>query len=401
MTQPPPQPPRITELHVENYRALRALTLKQLTPLTALVGPNGSGKSTVLDVMAFLSECFSEGLRKAWDRRSRMHEVRSRGSTGPIVIRLKYRERERTPLITYRLAIGESNGAPFVEEESLRWTRGQSGRPFDFLRFRHGTGEVISGEMPEEQDTRIQETLISPDVLAVNTLGQFAKHPRVTALREFITDWYLSYLTVSDTRGTPESVPSERLSATGDNLANVVQFLHEQRPEQLELIAHRLASRVPRLKEVITEPLRDGRLLMSFLDEPFDEPVLARFASDGTLKLLAYLIVLHDAHPPQLIGIEEPENYLHPRLLQGLADECREATARSQLLVTTHSPFFVNGLRPEEVWVLARDATGYTQARRASQLPGIKEFVQNGASLGDLWIENYFDFGDPLVGQSV
>lgn len=141
----------------------------------------------------------------------------------------------------------------------------------------------------------------------------------------------------------------------------------------------------------------DGRLLLQIKDAPFAEPVLSRFASDGTLKLLAYLIVLHDPDPPQFIGIEEPENFLHPRLLPDLAEECRAATERSQLLATTHSPFFVNGLRPEEVRILYRDEQGHTQSVRAADAPGIPEFLSAGASLGHLWLEGRFGVGDPLV----
>jgi predicted ATPase len=96
-------PPRVESLHVENYRALRDITLKKLTPVTVLLGPNGSGKSTVFDVFAFLSECFTDGLRKARDRRGRFRELRSRDSDGPIVIELKYREHPKAPLITYHL----------------------------------------------------------------------------------------------------------------------------------------------------------------------------------------------------------------------------------------------------------------------------------------------------------
>ena len=107
--------------------------------------------------------------------------------------------------------------------------------------------------------------------------------------------------------------------------------------------------------------------------------------------------VLYDPDPPQLIGIEEPENFLHPRLLPELAEECRQATARAQLLVTSHSPFFVNALKADEVWVLYRDERGYTQARRASDMRGIPDFMSEGALLGDLWLEGHFDAGDPLV----
>ena len=83
------KPPRVTSLKVKNYRALRDVTLSELTPLTVLLGPNGSGKSTVFDVFAFLSECFADGIRKAWDRRGRFRELRSRDSQGPIVIELQ------------------------------------------------------------------------------------------------------------------------------------------------------------------------------------------------------------------------------------------------------------------------------------------------------------------------
>jgi len=154
---------------------------------------------------------------------------------------------------------------------------------------------------------------------------------------------------------------------------------------------------VPRLETVLAEPMPDGRLLLQIKDAPFDRPVLARFSSDGTLKLLAYLTVLHDPDPPQFVGIEEPENFLHPRLLPDLGEECRAATERSQLLVTTHSPFFINALRAEEVRVLYRDERGHAKVVRTSDLPGIPEFMAAGASLGHLWLENHLGVGDPLV----
>ena len=393
--------PRIEELSVKNYRALKDLQLKGLTPLTVFLGPNGSGKSTIFDVFAFLSECFSVGLRKAWDKRGRFKELRTRGTEGAIVFELKYREKQKSPIITYHLAIEEGKKGPYVAEEWLQWRRGQRGKPFKFLDFKEGTGQVVTGEMPDEQDQRVDEQLASPEMIAVNTLGQLAKHPRVNALRRFITGWYLSYLTADNTRVTPEAGPQERLSATGDNLPNVIQYLKEQYEDRLEEILKTLSRRVPRLEKVDAELMADGRLLLQIKDAPFDQPILAKFASDGTLKMLAYLTVLYDPEPPQLIGIEEPENHLHPRLLPELAEECRDASARTQLMVTTHSPFFVDGLKPEELWVLYRDEKGYTQARRAADMPGIKDFMDQGAQLGHLWMEGHFNVGDPLVASGM
>lgn len=390
-------PARIEYLRVENYRALRAVELKDITPLTVLLGPNGSGKSTLFNVFNFLAECFQFGLRHAWDRRGRAKELKTRGQQGPVVIELKYRERRGQPVITYHLAIDEKGKGPVVVEEWLQWRRAERGRPFRFLEYHEGTGSAASGEMPDEDDKRVDIPLRSPELIAVNTLGQFAEHPRVAALREFITDWYVSYLSVDDTRGQPEAGPQERLSKTGDNLPNVIQYLLEQHPDRLDQIFEVMRRRVPRLERVVTEQMPDGRLLLQIKDAPFDRPVLARFASDGTLKLLAYLIVLHDPQPPQFIGIEEPENFLHPRLLPELGEECRAATARSQLLVTTHSPFFLNAMKPDEVRVLYRDEEGFTQTVRASDIEGISDFVAEGAAMGHLWLEGRFGLGDPLV----
>ena len=123
-------PPRIEGISIENYRVLRDVELSPLTPLTTLLGPNGSGKSTVFDAFAFLSECFSAGLRKAWDRRGRFKELRSRGSTGPIVFEVRCREKPKSPIITYHLAIDEGPKGPFVSEEWLQWRRGQKGKPW-------------------------------------------------------------------------------------------------------------------------------------------------------------------------------------------------------------------------------------------------------------------------------
>ena len=393
-------PARMQSLKVQNFRALRDVELKSLTPLTVLLGPNGSGKSTVFDVFAFLAECFEFGLRRAWDRRGRGRELKSRGADGPVLIEIKYRERPSSRLITYRLAIDEKNGSPIVAEEWLQWTRGgRQGRPFRFLEYAHGQGRAVSGEEPDAKAERVEIPLKSPDLLAVNALGQFAEHPRVAALREFIIGWHVSYLSADSARGQPEAGPQERLSRTGDNLANVIQFLGENHPKHLSRIFATLRERVPLVQEVLSDVMPDGRLLLQVRDTPFDDPVLARFASDGTLKMLAYLVLLHDPRPPLFIGIEEPENFLHPRLLPELAEECRAASTRTQLLATTHSPFFLNALQPKEVRVLWRDKGGYTQAKRLSDMSRVEAFVAEGALLGHLWMEGHFGVGDPLVNQ--
>lgn len=395
-------PPRIERLTVKNYRALRDVTFENLPSLTVLLGANGSGKSTVFDVFAFLSECFQEGgLRRAWDKRGRFKELRSRDQEGNIVIEIAYRERADSPgidypLITYHLEIREEGTRPIVAREWMRWKRQHPGAPFYFLNFTDGKGEVITGDMPESKDNRVPKQLGSPDMLAVGTLGNLAENPRIMALKGFITGWHLSYLSANNARIIPDAGPMEKLSQTGDNLANVIQFIKEQHPERLEKITDTLRRRVPRLEGVDADLLDSGHLLLKVKDAPFSTGVQAKYLSDGTLKLLAYLVLLNDPTPSPLIGLEEPENFLHPKLLIELAEECNISSGQSQMLATTHSPFFINGMQPNQVWALGRGEDGYTQAMKAADMPGILEMMRAGAKLGDLWMEGYFKLGNPL-----
>ncbi|MBF0164783.1 MAG: AAA family ATPase [Magnetococcales bacterium] len=393
--------PRIKRLTVKNFRALQNVTFDGLSSLTVLLGANGSGKSTVFDVFAFLSECFQEGgLRRAWDKRGRFKELRSRDQSGNIVIEFAYREQADSPslaypLITYHLEIREEGNRPIVAHEWMRWKRKHPGAPFYFLDFNEGQGNVITGKMPESKDRRIPTQLKSPDLLAVGTLGNLGDNPRVMALKEFITGWHLSYLTANNARIIPDAGPMEKLSQTGDNLANVIQFIKEQYPDKLQYIVDLLRRRIPRLEGIDAAILDSGHLLLKLKDAPFSSSVQAKYVSDGTLKLLAYLVLLNDPQPSPLIGLEEPENFLHPRLLIELAEECNMVAASSQLLITTHSPFFINGMTPHQVWALGRGMDGYTLAMRAADMTGIQDLMNAGGKLGDLWMEGYFDLGYP------
>ena len=250
MTADPRQqilPPRIEGLKVRNFRSLQNIELRKLTPITVLLGPNGSGKSTLFDVFAFLAECFESGLRKAWDRRGRARELKTRGANGPVAIEIKYRERHGAPLITYHISVDERKGAPVVVHEWLRWKRKRYGAPFRFLEYKTGAGHAVSGERPEAGGRRVEIPLSAPDILAVSALGQFRDYPRVAALRKFIMGWHVSCLSAEAARGQPEAGPEERLSRTGGNLANVIRHLAERQPARLEAICATLRRYVPRV----------------------------------------------------------------------------------------------------------------------------------------------------------
>lgn len=384
---------RIEEISVKNYRVLQNITLKDIEPFSVFLGPNGSGKTTFFDVIGFLSDCLTTNVRKALEKRGRFQEVISRDCENQeIEIVIKYREskNKNSPKITYTVAITLQNGTPIVSREALKWKRGSHGKPFDFLKFENGAGEVISGENPEINDPRIYYQMDDPSSLAIKTIGQLSDNPRIASLRRFIEGWFLSYFIPDQARQLATAGAMEHLSREGDNIANVVQYLADEHPESLAKILNLLVSRVPQLQKVESEPTIDGRLALLFKDAPFNGPFLARFASDGTLKLLAYLILLNDPNPPQLLCIEEPENGLHHRLLDPLSEELLAYSQRAQVFVSTHSPFFVNTIKDaKQLWIFQRDQSGYTTVTRADQIPDAKHFIETEAGLGDLWSEGY------------
>ncbi|MCK5342057.1 MAG: AAA family ATPase, partial [Candidatus Heimdallarchaeota archaeon] len=105
--------------------------------------------------------------------------------------------------------------------------------------------------------------------------------------------------------------------------------------------------------------------------------------------------LLEDPTPPPFLCIEEPENGLYHKLLEALATEFREhATGRkggSQVFITTHQPYFVDALNPEEVWILEKHPDGLSRIRRASDDEIVKNMVTEGLPLGGLWYSDYLD----------
>ena len=385
----------IEEISVKNYRVLQNITLKDIKPFSVFLGPNGSGKTTFFDVIGFLSDCLTTNVKKALEKRGRFQEVISRDCGGQeIEIVIKYREARKairqSPIITYTVAIALQNGSPIVSRETLRWKRSSYGQPFNFLNFKNGEGEVISGEDPEITDNRISYKMDDPSSLAIKTIGQLSDNPRIASLRRFIEGWFLSYFIPDQARQLATAGAMEHLSREGDNISNVVQYLADEHRETLSEILKLLAKRIPKLEKVESEPTIDGRLALLFKDAPFSKPFLARFSSDGTLKLLAYLILLNDPNPPQLLCIEEPENGLHHRLLDPLSEELQAYAQRAQVFVSTHSPFFVNTIKDaKQLWIFQRDDKGYATVTRADKIEDAKNFIESEAGLGDLWSEGY------------
>jgi predicted ATPase len=397
-------------LRIENYKSLADVSLGRtghqqgddpLPSLSCFIGPNGSGKSTLLDAFGFLADCLQEGAESACDKPQRggFARLRTQGRTGPIRFHLYYRESPKSRPITYTFAINERKGIPVVVEEMLlQGRRGQTvGKPYSFLRLANGAGKVWAGQSTEAEEgaERIEIRLDDVSRLGITTLGQLKEHPRIVGLRSYIEGWYLSYFVPDAARRLPPAGAQKHLDRTGENLGNVVQYLERAHPQRFRNVLERIARKIPGIQTIKTDKTQDGRLLLRFDERGYKDPFYQQSMSDGTLKMFAYLLLLEDPEPSPFIGIEEPENGLYHKLLDSLARElvrhAEQTTGKTQLVITTHSPYFVDALRPDQVWLVEKDDVGYSQVRRTADMPVIQEMVQQGIPLGSLWYSDHLE----------
>jgi len=394
---------KIEAIRLLNFKAFREIELGSLPNFCVFVGANGTGKSTIFSVFGFLRDAMTSNVNTALMRLggSRgFHEVRSRKAEGPIEIELKFREKDDSPLITYLLRINEARGKVFVEREILRYRRGSSGQPWHFLDFSNGTGTAVINELDSVRDVkdlqRETQTLKSSDLLAIKGLAQFERFPAVVALGNLIENWHVSDFHISKARPEQEAGYAEHLSREGENLSLVIQYLHTHHDGVFRKILDLLKKRVPGIFNVESKTTEEGRVLLKFQDGSFEDPFLARYVSDGTIKMLAYLTLLYDPNPHPLLCVEEPENQLYPKLLWELAEEFRAYANRGgQVFVSTHSPDFLNATKVEEVFWLVKKMDGYTEVCRASDDPQIVAYMKDGDQMGYLWEQGLFEGADP------
>jgi predicted ATPase len=366
------------------------------------VGANGAGKSTLFSVFEFLREALDSNVHTALVKLGGSRgfkEVRSRGATDNIEIEIKFRESDSSPLVTYFLSVGEKDGRPFVAREVLKYRRGSGGQPWHFLDFSNGEGEAVTNEIENVEDVkdlvRESQKLKSPEILAVKGLAQFERFPAVVALGNLIENWHISDFHIHRARPEQEAGYAEHLSREGENLSLVTEYLHNNHPNTFKAILKRLAERVPGISSVDSKTTEEGRVLLRFQDGAFEDPFLARHVSDGTIKMFAYLVLLHDPEPHPLLCIEEPENQLYPQILWELAEEFRAYSERGgQVFVSSHSPDFLNAVEISEVYWLVKE-NGFTTIKRAQDDKQIAAFIAEGDQMGYLWKAGFFEGANP------
>ena len=403
---------KIEGIRIKNYGAFKEIilgkTLSHQAPdplgkMTAIIGPSGDGKSTLADAFGFIADCLELGLEAAFDANNRggYDQLISQGSKDSIYFEIYYRENIKSTPITYELEIDKDRfDRPYVKMERLRYRKGNIGRPLSFLYLQKGEGYAFEGTKGGLDDQGNSVDGVKVDVklsdirrLGIVTLGAMKQYDRIEKFLAFLRSWYLCYFLPDVARRIQTAAPSPYLDRNGSNINNVAQYMYRENKNEFMKVLDHIQTKLPGIEKIEPQRFDNGQMMLKFWEKGFQEPFYSPKMSDGTLKLFAYYLLLHEKNPRQLVFIEEPENGLYHQYLSDLAAEMVEnvnQSNRKQLFVTTHSPFFVNALNPQDVWVLEKMSDGFSIVKRASDYDFVKELSEEGVPLGDMWYSKYF-----------
>ena len=366
-----------------------------MAPLNVLIGPNGGGKTNFIDLLSFVREAADEEISEPYLRRGGSTGVVFRGEQSfgsklkfgfdfdPLWI---FSEIKGTYTFTLRVSPFEVN----IEEE------GFAGRRNDEAITVTGESALATlaafrpvGENSESRHEALEITAKFPTT---------DKHQSPSIEKEIfgligleVRNW-VTYGLIETSLGSPVRIPGLarpgfNLRADGSNLTSVLHNLQNisTGEEAYQRIEEILRLTFPDFRRLLF-PLEggDGKLVLKWKEAPFDkEPFSVTFLSDGTIKFLCLLAIFLCPSPPALIMIEEPELGLHPDMIRFIAALAQEASERTQVVITTHSPQLVSALEPDQVVVVEKNE-GATQMRRLSDRSDLGNWLKD-FSLGELW----------------
>jgi predicted ATPase len=209
-------------------------------------------------------------------------------------------------------------------------------------------------------------------------------------LRGMIASWSFFNISPSVARQPAKETPDADLGLHGENLALILHKLDQGTKisqENLDSVMSGLKSIIPSFKGIKPVALPfENKKFFQILEERIKGGLNPDSISDGTIRLIALVVIATwSVKESGLIAIEEPETGLHPHLAEYIVETLRAASEKCQIIVTTHSPYFLDHLKPEEV-ILCEKVDGFTQFHQASDVEDIEVFRKN-FRLGDLWMQ--------------
>ena len=345
---------RIKRIAIEGFRRLRSLELP-VRPFMVLIGANGVGKTSFLDALTLLSASAAGRLSETLSRFGGVAKLLTRGKCEEIALAVEMEVPGYEPL-RYRLQM-EPKGAGFsitqetLTQETLSQQNSNHPRPFFYIDAHHGRVEYYN---TETKRLDVPDWDYNPGETALSQVPKMFRQPE--ALRRVlatVTQYHTLDVGPRAPVKLPQPVkPADLPGANGEALLPFLYSLRESDRPRFEAVTDALRAAYPDFEELTFPPAAAGMLALSWKDKKFESPIYADELSEGTLRFLWLTALLQSPELSTVTMIDEPEVSLHPELLDLLAQLMREASARTQLIVTTHSDRFVRFLNPEEVYVM-------------------------------------------------
>jgi predicted ATPase len=393
----------LDQIRIQNYKSLRGVAL-DLRPFNVLIGPNNAGKSNVFDCLQLLSELM---------RYQQGEPVHSRGGFSSIVWNGEIKSSIGIEVSGHEPSFPDQGGDRYRLEYKLYiaggpthfqvaserfWVQhslpdGGAISPIEKDLLKAGPDGRVLLEYPVEQNAA-RSTDPSGKVTLVAShpgfrspyLASFADSVHFPLLGDFalrVKGWAF-YNFVPSLMEAPLAVRKDlRLQERGENFGAVLHSYHAEFGSNFREIEDWLRRAMPEISSLLTGLTEGGQTYAQIEESGLKVRVPSWAMSDGTIRFLAHLLVAFGASPPPLVCFEEPENFIHPRLLELLAHLLKKASARSQLLVTTHSPYLLNFLEPEDILVVEK-REGATEVSRPKDPAAIKEVLKT-LGLGEMW----------------
>lgn len=346
----------LTKIEVNGYRPFRTF-FAEPGDLTVIIGANATGKSSLFDFLRFISRAVEDPLPPEIDERSAGKMLFHVGGPERIAFAITLDLGQRLP-VRYEVEILGPVGNPRVARERLATTRplhNDAQQPFLFLDFTVGKGVV--------RDQR-GKRLIRPEwTVKANELAlRRTLDPTLITLSRvqgLLSSWrFYSGFDVSSAAAVRRPVPTEPepiLREDGSNLSAVLIWLNHEHQQAWEELESHVRSAIPGFRSLNVKPRGGpGTVIGVWREDGVDGDLTLADLSDGTLRLLCWAVLCLSPNLPPLLCIDEPELGLHPRVLPMLAGLLRLASGRTQILVATHSPYFLAQFALDEIAVMRK-----------------------------------------------
>lgn len=373
-------PVRFGQLSIQGFRRLRDVRL-DLRPLSVMIGANGTGKTSVLDVLSLLASSAQGKLSSSISELSGLANVLTYDRAADLELAITMEVPGHEPL-EYSLWLRPQGIAHVVREEMLKQKRKSYSAPFLHINSHESDVKYYDPEKKKLLHPTWEHNPLETSLAQVPKMFQEPENFR----RRLASSTFYHVLNV-DPRSPvrlPQSIgPAELPGRNGEDLVSCLFYLSQTDRHRFEAIEDSLRAAFPRFERLDFPPVAAGTLGLAWRERGFSKALYTHQLSEGTLRFLWLTTLLQSPGLTALTLLDEPEVSLHPELLSLLADQLREASQRTQLIIATHSDTLIRFLDPGEVVVLDSTEDGMTTLTRADELD-LGEWLKD-YSLDELW----------------